>query len=93
MAEGKIRPNHKGHWVVETIQDGVESRAPEIIFVTPVAHDIELAKSELKEDMNQRVNSSLKVNKRGSNLDIYSSKKKARLSIDVFNTNGYQQTQ
>lgn len=48
MAEGKVRPNHKGHYIVEHVQEGGESGKPEIKFVTSVARDIELSKSELK---------------------------------------------
>ena len=47
MAEGKIRPNHNGHYVVEDIQTGGEARQPPIKFVTPVDRDVALAKSQL----------------------------------------------
>ena len=50
MAEGKLHPNHKGHWIVEQIQEGGQSREPEIKYVTPIARDIELAKSELEQN-------------------------------------------
>jgi len=50
MAEGKVIPNHKGHYIVSDVQTGGDSRVPDIRFVTPVARDIELAKSELKSD-------------------------------------------
>jgi len=50
MAEGKIRPNHKGHWIEEEIQVGGQPEEPTLKLVTPVARDIELAKSELKKE-------------------------------------------
>lgn len=84
MAEGKIRPNRKGHWVVETIQDGGASREPDIKFVTPVAQDIQLAKSELKEDKSQRVKRKRKVNKKASSVGIHLTSKRARTANDVF---------
>ena len=49
MAEGKLKPNHKGQYVVEKIQMGGTMKEPTINFVTPVAQAVELAKSELKE--------------------------------------------
>ena len=51
MAEGKLRPNHKGHYIVNDVQYGSGSREPEIRFVTPLAQTVELAKSELKRDL------------------------------------------
>ena len=48
MAEGKLKPDHKGNYVVEKIQTGGVSKEPTIQFVTPVAQAVELAKSELK---------------------------------------------
>ena len=53
MAEGKVIPNHKGHYIVSDVQTGGDSRVPDIRFVTPVARDIELAKSELNADKRQ----------------------------------------
>lgn len=50
MAGGKVRPKHKGHYIVEHGQTGGHSRQPGIKLVTPVAQDIELAKSELEKD-------------------------------------------
>lgn len=47
MAEGKLKPDHKGHYVVEKIQTGGVSKEPTIQFVTPVAQAVELAKSEV----------------------------------------------
>ena len=48
MAAGKLRPNHNGHYIVENVQVGGKFREPKIEFVTPLAQDIEMAKSELK---------------------------------------------
>ena len=50
MADGKTRRNDKGHYIVGDVQKGGVSRELEIKFVTPVARDIEIAKSELKDD-------------------------------------------
>ena len=47
MAEGKLKPNHKGQYVVEKIQMGGEMKEPTINFVTPMAHAVEQAKSEV----------------------------------------------
>ena len=47
MAEGKLKPNHKGQYVVEKIQMGGTMKEPTINFVTPVAQAVELAKSEV----------------------------------------------
>ena len=54
MAEGKLRPNHKGHYIVHNKQKGDGVKEPEIKWVTPLAQDIELAKSELNEDKKQK---------------------------------------
>ena len=51
MADGKLRPNPKGKYVVDTNQTGGSSREPSLRFVTPLAQDVELAKSELKENV------------------------------------------
>ena len=48
MAEGKGHPNAKGQCIVKQVQTGGDSKELDIKFVTPVARDIELAKSELK---------------------------------------------
>ena len=48
MAEGKLRPNHEGLFLVDRVQTGRGSKEPKINFVTPIAQDIEMAKSELK---------------------------------------------
>lgn len=48
MAEGSVKPNHRGHYIVEDGQSGGDTAAPEIKFVTPVAQDVELAKSEIE---------------------------------------------
>ena len=80
MAEGKLRPNNKGHYIVESTLTGNGSTEPEIKFVTPIAQDIELAKSELKEDIKQREPKSYKR----TNRTIYKGGKKQRLVNDVF---------
>lgn len=49
MSEGKKQSNHKGHYIVEQTQSGEGAQDPEIKFVTPIAQDIELAKSEIKD--------------------------------------------
>lgn len=49
MAEGKLRPNYKGQYIVGKEQSGGTVREPTIQFVTPIAQAVELAKSELKE--------------------------------------------
>ena len=50
MAEGKLKRNHNGHYVIEKIEPSEEqkSTSPTIKFVTPVAQAVEMAKSELK---------------------------------------------
>ena len=47
MAEGKIRPNHDGHYIVEEIRTGGKARQPPIKFVTPADRDIALTSSQL----------------------------------------------
>ena len=47
MAEGKLKPNHKGQYVVDKIQMGGSSNEPTIHVVTPVAQVVEQAKSEV----------------------------------------------
>ena len=49
MAEGKVRHNHEGHYIVEADQNGKGNREQKKAFVTPIAKNIELANSELKE--------------------------------------------
>ena len=46
MAEGKLKPNYKGQYVVEKIQMGGAMKEPTINFVTSMAQAVELAKSE-----------------------------------------------
>lgn len=48
MAEVKVKPNHRGHYIVTDVQSGGDTTTPEIKFVTPVAQDVEMAKSEIK---------------------------------------------
>ena len=48
MAEGKLRPNHNGHLIVENVQVGGKSREPNLELVTPLAQYTEMAKNELK---------------------------------------------
>ena len=51
MADGKLLPNRDGKFVVDDgNQSGGSSLDPSIKFVTSVAQDVELAKSELKEN-------------------------------------------
>ena len=49
MAEGKLKRNHKGHYVVEKVRLEEKATKPTIELVTPVAQAVEIAKSELKE--------------------------------------------
>lgn len=84
MSEGKKRLNHKGHYIVDRSQIGGAAEEPEIKFVTPIAQDIELAKSELKDNRNARINGKTKVNKRVSTANNFASSKKSRFSKDVF---------
>ena len=79
MAEGKIRPNHKGHWIVEEIQVGGQPEEPPLKLVTPVARDIELVKSELAEETMK--------DKKGYKRKLTAARKpskKARFLNDVF---------
>ena len=55
ISEGRVRPDHKGRYIVGS---GSRSRAPpkkdddqiKVELVTPVAHAVEMAKSELKRE-------------------------------------------
>lgn len=79
MAEGKSRPNHKGHWIVKEIQVGGQPEETILKLVTPVARDIELAKSELEEEKIK--------DKKGYKRELTAARKppkKARFSKDVF---------
>ena len=58
MAEGKSKRNSKGQYIVEDVQMGGASREPSIKFVTPIARDIEIAKSELKKIKRKELGSS-----------------------------------
>ena len=51
MAEGKLRPNPGGKYSVNGNQSGGGSREPMVRFVTPLAQDVELAKSELRDNV------------------------------------------
>ena len=57
MAEGKLRPNHKGHYIVHNKQEGDGVKEPKIEWVTPLAQAVELAKSELKTSKRKRMES------------------------------------
>lgn len=50
MSEGKIKPNDRGKYFVNSQSGGANSNEPRIQFVTPIAQAIELAKSQLKEE-------------------------------------------
>ncbi len=56
MSKGKTRPDKYGHYFIGSVQTGGnKSSEPSIKFVTPMAHAVELAKSDLKHqegDMN-----------------------------------------
>lgn len=82
MSEGKKRSNHKGHYIVDQSQSGGGAQEPEIKFVTPIAQDIELAKSDLKNSAGIKGNT--KGNKRALNTINAGSSKKSRFSKDVF---------
>ena len=49
MAEGKLKLNHEGQYVVEIFQMGGTIKEPSINLVTHVALAVELDKLELKE--------------------------------------------
>lgn len=83
MVEGKVRPNHRGHYIVEKVQTGGESRRPEIRFFTPVAQDIELAKSEIKANKSKETAREPIDNKRPK-VVTYKANKKRRYVDDVF---------
>ena len=52
MSEGKVRPDHKGRYIVGngSRSSTEESTRPVVRLVTPVAQAIEMAKSELKRE-------------------------------------------
>lgn len=51
MTEGKTTPNRKGLYLVDSIQSGGKTQVgSKIKVVTPVAHAVELAKSELAQE-------------------------------------------
>ncbi len=56
MSKGKTRPDKYGHYFIGSVQTGGNKPSePSIKFVTPMAHAVELAKSDLKHqegDMN-----------------------------------------
>ena len=56
MAEGKLRPNAKGQFYVDNHQagSGTDEKELRVEFVTPTAHAVELAKSEIKEKKKKR---------------------------------------
>jgi len=81
MAEGKIRPNHKGHWIVEEIQVGGQPEEPTLKLVTPVARDIELAKSELEEE---KMKTSVQKGYKRKLTAALKPPKRARFLNDVF---------
>ena len=87
MAEGKIQPDRNGRYIVENVQQGGASRDSSISFVTPVARDIELAKSELKDNKRRTPDQGQRVYKRRRPAPIaHSKKKKPRVLNDVFTT-------
>ena len=90
MAEGKVRPNHKGHYVVEDKQVGSGSREPEIKFVTPIAQAVELAKSELKDYNGPSSCLNKKGYKRTSTAQTKQSVKKHKVIDHVFTNNRNQ---
>ena len=47
MAEGKRKPNHNGQYVVDKIRMGGAMKGPNVNLVTPVAHVVEQAKTEV----------------------------------------------
>jgi len=84
MAEGKVVPNHKGHYIVENVQTGGDSQQPAVRFVTPIAQDIELAKSELNADKRQSSDRPSTGYKRLRGTTISKPKKKRRVVDRVF---------
>ncbi len=51
MAKGKTRPDKDGHYFIGSVQTGGNTPSePSIKFVTPTAHAVELARSELKHE-------------------------------------------
>lgn len=73
MAEGKLKPNMHGNYIIEKSQKGGASSQPSINFVTPVAQAVELAKSELQEDEKSYKGRDLPQNKK-----VYKGKKPAK---------------
>ena len=59
MAEGKVRRNAKGQYIVENIQQGGETKwEPRVKMITPIAAALDVARSQLqaekeKEDLNR----------------------------------------
>ena len=76
MAEGKIRPNHKGHYIVDDMQVGSGAREPTIRFVTPVAQDIELAKSKLKRERYSQGSKTIRKRRRGDSSETADKRRK-----------------
>ena len=68
MADGKLRPNPRGKYVIGANQSGGTSKEPTVKFVTPMAQAVELAKSEMKEEtyMGKPIVQIKRVNKRTS---------------------------
>ena len=60
ISEGRVRPDHKGRYIVGSgSKDRISSANPanqevKVELVTPVAHAVEMAKSELKREMLKR---------------------------------------
>ena len=56
MAEGKTNPNHRGQYLVDSIQSGGDADlSSKIKVVTPVAQAVELAKSELAQERKEAI--------------------------------------
>ncbi len=55
MSKGKTKPDKYGHYFVDSVQRGGNNPPePSIQFVTPTAQAVELAKSELKQQEDDR---------------------------------------
>ena len=72
MAKGKLRPNANGKFVVSENQSGGTTEEPSVQFVTPLAHAVELAKSEIRDEA--------KVYKRKTNARVTPKRKKGGTS-------------
>jgi len=62
MAQGKLRPNHNGMWIVGDHQGGQAPPSVKLNYVTPTAAAVARAQSEMK--MEQKTQKSIRAVKR-----------------------------